>query len=141
MAEAVRKRSKLDAFLASVGYPERATEGVALFTLRVDGMAILAEVKSDGRIMLSHVLTADAALLPALTKYAAGRIMREDAALAYDAHGLFLWQDAPADADAHGWIRLFETFADSCDWWRERVDALRGETTGLQSADDVVIRP
>ena len=124
----------------AIGYPDRVPEGALAATLRVDGAEVLAAIAGD-RLVLSQRLTGDADKLPALAGYAAGRMLREDAVLAYGGKAAFLWQDAPADADAHGWIRLFETFADSCDWWRERVDALRGETTGLQSADDVVIRP
>jgi len=111
------------------------------FTFRVDGMEVLAE-ESDGRLVLSHALSDDDGLVPALAGYAAGRMLREDAVLSYGNRQTFIWQDAPADADAHGLRRLFETFADSCDWWRARVDALRGgEPAGSPPPETVLIRP
>ena len=132
--------TRLESFLKVVGYPERVPVGSAAFMLRVDGTEVLAE-EVNGRIGLSCKLTDDAQDLPALAAYAAGRVLKEDAALSWD-NGAFLWQDAPADSDGHGFARLFETFMDSCDWWRERVDALRGGASGLQSvSEDMLIRP
>ena len=94
--------------------------------------------EAGGRIVLSHVLTEDASQLPALVSYAPGRMLREDATLAHGEHSAFLWQDAPADADARAMVRLFETFADSCDWWRARVDEKKGDSVEISEA---VIRP
>jgi hypothetical protein len=124
----------------------------APFVLRVDGMEILAE-ESGGRLVLSYVLADDESMLPALASYAAGRMMREDAVLAHGPVGgraaesaagrAFLWQDAPADADERALLRLFETFADSCDWWRDRVEALRGggEAAAAPAPEGMMIRP
>lgn len=106
--------------------------------LRVDGREVRVE-ETSGRIVLSHVLTEDESLFPTLASYAAGRMLRESATLAQGRHSVFLWQDAPADADARSLLRLFETFADSCDWWRARVDA-RGED-GAGKITEAVIRP
>ena len=78
-------------------------------------------------------------MFPALAAYAAGRMLREDAALAYGDGGVFLWQDAPADADDRAFVKLFESFADSCDWWRARVDE-RGKG-GAGEISESVIRP
>ena len=115
------------------------------FTMRVDGMEILAEEVGE-KIVLSYVLTDDESLLPMLAAYAAGRMLREDAVLAYGEIGggrsAFLWQDAPSDADARAMLRLFETFMDSCDWWRDRVSALRVGNMEVPEADRaMVIRP
>ena len=124
----------------AVGYPERAPEGAVSFTLRVDGMEIMAEER-DGRLILSRVLTDSDDLLPTLAGYAAGRMLREDAVLAADPNtrGAFLWQDSPATADAQSLVRLFETFLDSCDWWRSRI---AGETTNTsESVPEMMIRP
>ena len=141
-------RTVLEHFLKSVGYPDRAPEGSSSFTMRVDGMEIVAE-EAGGRIVLSFALTDDASALPLLASYATGRMLKEDAVLAYGAPGrqvsgphgraAFLWQDAPADADERTLLRLFETFADSCDWWRARVGE-RGET-GLGELSEAVIIP
>lgn len=117
--------------------------------LRVDGKELLAE-EYDGRIVLSRELTDDVSLLPALATYAAGRMLREDATLAYgrrakvDGQDLrcsaFLWQDAPSDATARDMLRLFETFMDSCDWWQARMDSLGGRDGG-SLPEPMMIRP
>ena len=107
------------------------------FTLRVDGREVFVE-ESAGRIVLSHVLTDDASMIPTLAAYAAGRMLREDAALSYGRNSAFLWQDAPSDAGERALVRLFETFSDSCDWWRARVDERGG---GSAEISEAVIRP
>ena len=123
----------------AVGYPERAPEGASSFTLRVDGQEIVAEER-DGRLILSRKLTDEDALLPSLAGYAAGRMLREDAVLASDpgVPGAFLWQDSPATADASALVHLFETFLDSCDWWRARV---AGDVEKPESVPAMMIRP
>lgn len=128
----------LERLLTAIEYPERMPNAEGPFTLRVDGREMLAE-ESAGRIVLSHVLTEDDSLFPTLAAYAAGRMLREDAALAYGRRSAFLWQDAPADADDRMFVRLFETFADSCDWWRARVD--EREKAGEVEISEAVIRP
>ena len=133
----------MERFLAAIGYPERMSSGSAHFTLRVDGMEVVADER-DGRIVLSYALTGDDSMLPVLAGYAAGRMLHEDAVLAYEAsdHQAFIWQDAPSDAGARELVRFFETFMDSCDWWRERVGAMRGGESDIPEADRaMVIRP
>lgn len=143
MAEEGSKRKlgrprAVERLLAAIEYPERVPNADGPFTLRVDGKEMLAE-ESAGRIVLSHVLTDDDSLIPTLAAYAAGRMLREDATLAYGKQSAFLWQDAPADAGDRILVRLFETFADSCDWWRARVDE-RGKVGELEISE-AVIRP
>ena len=88
-------------------------------------------------------------MLPLLASYAAGRVLHENATLAYGSlegnssklqkNNVFLWQDESADADDRTLVRLFESFADSCDWWRARVDERgKGDTIEISEA---VIRP
>lgn len=129
--------ARLEFFLRSIGYPDQAPEGSVSFMLRVDGKEMAVE-ESAGRIVLSYVLTEDDSLLPMLASYASGRMLREDATLAHGSRAAFLWQDAPADADARTLVRLFETFADSCDWWRARLDERGG---GAVEISETVIRP
>ena len=139
-ARAETSKTAIGRLIDAIGYPERAPEGAASFTLRVDGMEIIAEER-DGRLILSRILTDSDDLVPTLTGYAAGRLLREEAVLAADphTHGAFLWQDAPATADAQSLVHLFETFLDSCDWWRARV---AGETTNTsESVPEMMIRP
>ena len=134
-------RTKLEHFLKSVGYPDRVPEGSSSFTMRVDGMEIVAK-EAIGCIVLSYSLSDDSSIVPTLCSYAAGRILREDAVLSCDKSSAFLWQDAPTSSSEREMVRLFETFVDSCDWWRERVDALRGGATASTAPDDaMVIRP
>jgi len=130
--------TRLEHFLKSVGYPERVPEGSVSFTMRVDGMEIVAE-ESGGRIRLVFRLTDDKALLPTLASYATGRMLHENAVLACQNNQAFLWQDASADADERTLVRLFETFADSCDWWRARLaERVVGDAEEISEA---VIRP
>lgn len=110
----------IEKLVEAVGYPEGVPSGAARFAMLVDGGEIVVE-KNAGRVRLVCKLTDDATNLPRLVACAAGRMLREEAALACDDAGAFLWQDADANADQHTLRRLFETFADSCDWWRERV--------------------
>jgi len=136
-----RKSGRLHAverLLAAIEYPERVPNADGPSMLRVDGKEMFVE-ESAGRIVLSHVLTEDDSLFPTLAAYAAGRMLRENATLAHGGRTAFLWQEAPADADDRTLVRLFETFADSCDWWRARVDE-RGKT-GAVEISEAVIRP
>jgi len=131
-------RNAADRLLAAIGYPERIPDTDEPFTLRVDGREMFIE-ESAGRIILSVVLTEDESMIPTLAAYAAGRMLREEATLAYGKGNIFLWQDAPADADDRTLVRLFESFTDSCDWWRTRVDE-RGKGDAVEISE-AVIRP
>ena len=142
-------KSAVERLMTAIGYPERMSYGSVPLTIRVDG-AVVAVEEMDGRLVLSCGLSDEETLLPALAAYAAGRMLKEDAALAYGSISggtpsvsqAFLWQDVSADADAHDLIRFFETFMDSCDWWRARVDSLRGnETAGSSVPEAMMIRP
>lgn len=132
--------TRLEHFLKSVGYPERISDGSTSFTMRVDGMEVVAE-ESSGRIRLVFRLTDDKALLPTLASYAVGRMLHEDAVLTHHNNQAFLWQDAPADADDRTYVRLFETFADSCEWWRARLaERAAGDVEEIENSE-AVIRP
>ena len=131
-------RNAADRLLVAIGYPERIPNTDAPFTLRVDGREGLVEM-SAGRIVLSVTLTEDESMIPALAAYAAGRMLREEATLAYGKGNVFLWQDAPADADDRALVRLFESFSDSCDWWLARVEE-RGKGEAVEISESV-IRP
>ena len=131
-------RNAADRLLVAIGYPERIPNTDVPFTLRVDGKEVFVE-QSAGRIVLSVVLTEDESMIPTLAAYAAGRMLREEATLAYGKGNVFLWQDASADADDRALVRLFESFTDSCDWWRARVEE-RGKSDAVEISE-AVIRP
>lgn len=118
----------IDRLIEAIGYPERTSAGAGPFVLQVDGNEIVAS-ETGNALRLVCRLTDDAAQLPRLAEYAAGRMLREDATLACDGDGALLWQETSAAADAHALQRFFETFSDSCDWWRARLlpDTNKGE--------------
>lgn len=131
----------INRLLSAIDYPERPAAGAASASLLVDGCTVVAE-DVDGRLRLVCRLTDDADDLPRLAAYAAGRMLREDAVLSADASGAFLWQEAPAGADERRLRRLFEAFADSCDWWRARVEARPPASAASDSPfSETIIRP
>ena len=79
-------KTAVDRLAAAIGYPDGDPTGTAVRILRVDGMEVEAEER-DGRIVLSYALDGEAALLPSLAEYAAGRMLKEEATLAWDAEG------------------------------------------------------
>ncbi len=151
-------KTATERFLEAIGYPERAPGGASSFTLQVDGGEIVV-LEDGGRLRLVCRLTDDDSALPSLARFAAGRMLREDATLAFgtvdgaesaaprrpdapsNSPAAFLWQDDGADADAHALRRLFETFADSCDWWRARAEELRGNVAAAAPEMEMMIRP
>ena len=130
----------IERLISAIGYPERASADASAFTFQVDGGEILAS-EAGNALRLVCRLTDDAAQLPRLAEYAAGRMLREDATLACDQEGAFLWQEASATSDAHALQRLFETFCDSCDWWRARILSNNARGYDEQSPDEMRIMP
>lgn len=120
----------LERFVQVLGYPGGVPAGARTFTLVVDGGEIEAEER-DGRLILTKALRAAEAGerpdLAALAGYAAGRMLKEEAVLAWDAvrETPVLWQDVAAGADAAQFRRFFEVFTASCDWWEARVREVR----------------
>ena len=131
-------KTAIERLTEAIGYPERMPEGSLSATLRVDGAEVSAAVAGD-RLVLSQRLTGEADKLPALAGFAAGRMLREEAVLAYGDGAAFLWQDAPAGTSEQALVRLFESFMDSCDWWRARVEAPRAEEK--PEFPEMMIRP
>ncbi len=115
--------SHLDRFLSAIGYPERAPDGAASFSILVDGGEVLLRAE-PGRLLFSRALACGEEDLPRLASLAPGRMLREEAVLAAEPGpdgAAFLWRELPADASAAAMQRAFESFCDSCDWWLERV--------------------
>ena len=131
-------KTAIERMAEAIGYPDRMSEGALLATLRVDGAEVTAAVTGE-RLVLSQRLTDDADKLPLLAGYAAGRMLREEAVLAYGDGAAFLWQDVSARAGDQALVRLFESFMDSCDWWRARVEGTREKERA--EFPEMMIRP
>ena len=142
-------KTAIERLIEAVGYPERAPDGAVSFTMQVDGGEIAVAETAGGALRLSARVSDDASVLPRLAEYAAGRMLREDAVLAFgslddwkdgNAACAFLWLDVASGADAPALRRAFEDFADSRDWWRARV--MQDVETGAAAPfPEMVIRP
>jgi hypothetical protein len=138
----------LERFLKAIGYPDKVDSDGASAALLVDGAVVSCEDRGD-RLVLSFDLGEEAsgAALPRFAQYAAGRILKEDAVLAFGRLGAretcFLWQDAPADAAPGELLHFFESFLNSCDWWRERCGGHAESSEDLPLSPDktMMIRP
>ena len=131
-------KTAIERMAEAIGYPDRMSEGTLSATLRVDGAEVSAAVTGE-RIILSQRLTEEADRLPALAGYAAGRMLKEEAVLAYGDGAAFLWQDVSARAGDQALVRLFESFMDSCDWWRARIEGTREKERA--EFPEMMIRP
>ncbi len=131
--------AKLNRLTDALNYPEGVPAGAADFQFFVDGLEIHASQQSGG-ILLRFMLDCSEELLPDFAQYAAGRLLREDAVLAWDnsSSRLFLWQVLPDTADAGMLRQGFEKFADSCEWWLARCAEKEVPRSVLP---DVLIRP
>jgi hypothetical protein len=134
------EKTAISRLAEAIDYPDEVPEGAASFVFRVDGAEIRAS-SAEGVVRLVYDLGAEDSDLPALADYAVGRMLREEAVLAAAPTGgsPFLWQEAPGSAGAQALRRLFESFMDSCDWWRARVEGTReGERAEFP---EMMIRP
>ena len=128
----------VDRLTELIGYPED-TAGAFL----VDGAVVQAtEVKERLRFVrrFQRNLPADATYT-VLAGYAAGRMLKEKAVLAWDpeAKELMLWQESSADDSDESLREDFDLFLDSCDWWDERIKELA--QTGRRPITETVILP
>ena len=133
------KETAIRSLATAIGYPEEVNTASESFVFSVDGGRIEASVER-GRLVLVRELASSGDIdLAQFAGYAAGRVLREEAVLAYDPTDdrLILWQDMPADADAGLLRRFFEVFAASCDWWLARVDG----ASPAASVPEMTIRP
>lgn len=112
----------LENLCKAIAYPDPVPEGAAAFQLRVDGGRVAARLMGS-RLVLSRGITRAEDDLPKLAGYAAGRLLKEEAVLAWDetAAECILWQECPANASGAQLVRFFENFMTSCDWWLARV--------------------
>lgn len=123
----------------AIGYPETVDESAAEYAFQVDGVEIAAREES-GRVRLECRIANDDAALPRLAGYAAGRILREDAVLACDREGAFLWRELDAGADRDTLQHEFEAFVAACEWWLARLEDRPGGSESLPYPE-MMIRP
>ena len=114
-------------------------DGATAVTLRVDGSDVLLRILGK-RLVISRVIDRDENDLPQLTAYAVGRILKEEAVLAWDERlsACVLWQELSEDANSEQLTKFFEDFMHSCDWWVDRAEELNAPPTVFP---DIVIRP
>ncbi|MCQ2390146.1 MAG: type III secretion system chaperone [Kiritimatiellae bacterium] len=130
-------------FVTAIGYPieeiER-TEGPV--SLLVDELTIQV-LEARGSLVLRFVVgRGDEADAAELAGYAAGRILKEEATLAYDpeAGEIILWQRLPANAREDLCRTAFELFMVSCEWWHAAAGRRTPETGGFAGSADNEMR-
>ena len=125
----------------AIGYPDAVAADAARAALLVDGAEVVASEEGGRAILQATVASgpSDETLL-SLAGFAAGRILREEAVLAYEpkSDAALLWQAAPPSADALALRAFFRSFTASWDWWRARVAELENPKP---SFPEVMIRP
>lgn len=125
---------------AAIGYPDTVSGDRAV--LKVDGGDV--RVRLDGRRIVFErtICTPDeeSGALARLAGYSAGRMLKEEATLAWDprAKELILWQDVAAMASDGVLRRVFEVFCTSCDWWLARVNE---DGSSVRSFPEMMIMP
>ena len=117
--------SLVDRLPKAIGYPsdEVKSDGGSI-VLVVDGREMRVSERR-GRLILSFSLgNPSDEDLRRFAAYSTGRMLREEAALAWDpaARELVLWQAVPAQATDARLRLVFEVFCSSCDWWGERLE-------------------
>lgn len=125
---------------SAIAYPEEIPADVRAFTFLVDGRDVEA-VEDENRLRLTWHLPPmrEEGDLARLAGYATGRMLKEEAVLAWDpsADAAILWQDVPVTADGALLRRFFEVFLMSCDWWAARV----ADAATVAQVPEMVILP
>ena len=128
MEKTVGKATSIEFLARAIGYPDEVPAGCRDYLFAVDDFEVRA-VETGGRLRLSATVFtpprdgSQDEKLTELAGYVPGRILKEEAVLAWDpdVDSLVLWQEMPTAVDANDLRRFFEVFAASCDWWAERV--------------------
>lgn len=128
--------------IESIGYPkDEILPGAGSVTLKVDAFQ-LGAYESAGRLVLTYELKKEPEEgdLRKYAQFAAGRILREDATLAYDPNkdAIILWQAVDAQSGSAILRSFFEDFTHAVDWWRERAQEAE---TKAPEFPDMVFRP
>ena len=120
----------LERLTKAIGYPtepERNEKGVA--TLSVDDGTVQVRGFRGRTVLWRSLGVSDGDTLRDLAGYASGRLLKEEAVLAWDPETgeAVLWQEIPGTEDAGRLRRTFEVFCVSCDWWLERCEEFHGK--------------
>lgn len=134
----------------AIGYPQEVPAEAESFDFLVDGEVINVSCSAAGvralpsategaLLVFQTVLTEDEEVAGRLTMYAAGRLMKETAVLAWDPEkrAAILWERVKRSGEGEE-RRAFESFCESADWWRERV---KEEGREVRGAPAMMIRP
>lgn len=125
-----------------IGYPaEDVVQDGASCLLKVDDEDIRVTLQAN-RYVFSCIIChmdKDSSLLETLAGYATGRLLKEEAVLAWDETegAIILWQEAPENSTSAALRRIFELFLTSCDWWLSRV---RNDAQ-MSTFPEMMIRP
>ena len=132
-------KNALERLCEALAYPDAVPDGASSFVITVDGNDVMARLLGQ-RLVLSMVIDREENDLPQLAAFAAGRILKEEAVLAWDerASACILWQEIKEDAETAQLTHFFEMFMDSCDWWLARAGELNAPPTTFP---DIVIMP
>ena len=121
--------TSIEVLAKAIGYPDELEEGASKAVLAVDDRDIGVSVIDDRFRLTATVFLAPRdgsgdETIVRLAGYAAGRILKEEAVIAWDpdAESLILWQEFPADASEADLRRFFEVFMASLEWWLDRAE-------------------
>ncbi len=133
--------SALDRLAEAISYPaEEHRLGGTQAVFAADGLSV-SVTEGAGRLRFCYALgpTTEAGF-SALARYATGRLLREEAVLAWDPRNkqLLLWQEVSSGVSNEDLARNFELFLASCDWWVARMDEL-AKADGKPPAELVIL--
>lgn len=130
-------KSITENFVSAIGYPEdevlREGDGLSLV---VDDREIRLRERNS-MIVLEHRLGSES--VEKLAEYAAGRLMKEEAYLAFDGESgeAVLREELPGNALPTTMRKVFELFTASVDWWSARAAELKSQ----ERIPEMMIRP
>ena len=121
-----------------IGYPERVPEGAVSFVFRVDDDPVEVRQK-DGALVFKWTFPENA-LIERIAEFAAGRILRDRAVVAWDPfrERAILWQRTRKGDGERALVEAFRVFLGACDWWKLCVAELVQPKATLA---EIVIRP
>lgn len=121
-----------------IGYPERVPAGAVSFVFRVDDDPV--EVRMKAGTLLFKWMFPENAPVERIAEFAAGRILRDRAVVAWDAfrERAILWQRTRKGDGERAQVEAFRVFLGACDWWKRCVAELVQPKATLA---EIVIRP